>query len=109
MAQKPVTLEEPYVALLHIRIHLLHILTHNFPVLLAPVTQEHQVELVQAHLQLVTQVGLVKPIIAVLLAEHLAQVLAHQVLHLYQADSATPEHHLILTAQAVVQKLVTLV
>ena len=35
---------------------------------------------------------------------HLVQVLVRQVLRLYQADTATPEHHLIPTAQLVAQK-----
>ena len=82
MAQQPATPEEHGVTLLHTSILLLLILTQFFPALLVPVMAEQIGELVQAHLQLVTLVMLVKPIIAVLLAEQLAQVLAHQVLHL---------------------------
>ena len=37
-------------------------------------------------------------------AEQLAQVLVRQVLRLYQADTATPEHHLIQIAQVVAQQ-----
>ena len=83
----------------------------NFPVLLAPVTQEHQVELVQAHLLHVTQVGLANQAIVARLAEHLVQALARQVIHIpvLALHNVTPVLNLTLTAQAVVQKLVTLV
>ena len=44
-------------------------------------------------------------------AEHLAQILARQVIHIpvLALHNVTPVLHLTLTAQAVVQKLVTLV
>ena len=107
MPQQPATPEEHGVTLLHTSILLLLILIQFFPVLLAPVIAEQMGELVQAHLLHVTQVGLVKPIIAGQLVQHLAQALARQViLHLFQV--ATQVQPLTQTVLLAVLKLVTL-